>query len=423
LLGLALILAPSRRLSRPQLYISFGIIFVLGCWGIVLHEQLSPAPWFAAPHPLWAEAGQVLGVSLQPSVSIVRNEPFYAAGPCLAAVLALWVGVILGASRRIARWLLWVVAISGALYAFYGLVSALLQPDVLLFRERESFAGYVTGTFVNHNTAAAYFGCCTSIWLLLAGERARQSLPHKFSSQTSWSEVRALAHRRDILLLFAGFSLCLTALFMTGSRAGVVLSLAVLAAAATLYISLDWREHRGLSVLLTAISCIITSLYLVFGGTIDARFDALGFTDGGRSETYRATLRLIAGHPWFGSGLGTFSWAFPAYRSADASAWGIWNVAHSTPLELAADLGIPLTLVIGSAWIAILCILARGVFVRRRDAIIPLAGLSVALIGLSHSSVDFSFQVPGFAIVAMAVTGAGIAQAFPSQSPRDLQDL
>ena len=36
-------------------------------------------------------------------------------------------------------------------------------------------------------------------------------------------------------------------------------------------------------------------------------------------ETYKATLRLIADHPWFGTGEGTFAQAFPAYRSANVS--------------------------------------------------------------------------------------------------------
>ena len=56
---------------------------------------------------------------------------------------------------------------------------------------------------------------------------------------------------------------------------------------------------------------------------------------------------MIADHPWFGTGLGTFVWSFPAYRSANISLWGVWDLAHSTPLELAADLGLPLA---GSDW-------------------------------------------------------------------------
>ena len=53
-------------------------------------------------------------------------------------------------------------------------------------------------------------------------------------------------------------------------------------------------------------------------------FEMEGFVDQGRLETYRSTLRMIADHPWFGTGLGTFVWSFPAYRS-DVSMWGVWD--------------------------------------------------------------------------------------------------
>ena len=35
----------------------------------------------------------------------------------------------------------------------------------------------------------------------------------------------------------------------------------------------------------------------------------------GRLEAYRSSLRIIADYPWFGTGLGTFTAIFPAYRS------------------------------------------------------------------------------------------------------------
>jgi O-antigen ligase len=89
-------------------------------------------------------------------------------------------------------------------------------------------------------------------------------------------------------------------------------------------------------------------------------------------------------------------------------------MAHSTPLELMAELGIPLALLIGLGWIVILGVLIRGIRVRQRDTMVPLAALSVALIALLRSCVDFSLQISGFAIVAMAVIGAGLAQSFSS---------
>ena len=96
--------------------------------------------------------------------------------------------------------------------------------------------------------------------------------------------------------------------------------------------------------------------------------------------------------------------------------WGVWNLAHSTPLELASDLGLPLAGLIVLAWLIVLVVLMRGVCIRRNDLIVPAGALAVAILGLAHSLIDFSLQIPGYAIVVFALVGAGLAQSFPSNN-------
>ena len=184
----------------------------------------------------------------------------------------------------------------------------------------------------------------------------------------------------------------------------------------------------GLIALVLFIYSVLTStnpLYLVggliallvlqvLGGNVSGRFDVQGVSDEGRFETYRSTLKMIADHPWFGTGLGTFGWSFPAYRSANASMWSVWDRAHSTPLELASDLGLPLAGLIVLAWLIVLGVLIRGVRIRQRDLIVPVAALTVAILGLAHSLIDFSLQITGYSITVFALLGAGLAQSFPS---------
>ena len=64
-------------------------------------------------------------------------------------------------------------------------------------------------------------------------------------------------------------------------------------------------------------------LVQVLGGAVNRRFDTQNLSDEGRLDTYRATLHMIADHPWFGTGLGTFVWSFPAYRSGDFDERGL----------------------------------------------------------------------------------------------------
>jgi len=155
-------------------------------------------------------------------------------------------------------------------------------------------------------------------------------------------------------------------------------------------------------------------LLQVLGGNVSGRFDVQGLSGEGRFETYRSTLKMIADHPWFGTGLGTFVWSFPAYRSANISVLGVWDRAHSTPLELASDLGLPLAGLVVFVWLIVLGVLVRGVWSRRRDLIVPVAALAVAIVGLTHSMIDFSLQISGYSIVVFALVGAGLAQSFPS---------
>jgi hypothetical protein len=235
LLGIAAASASVRGLCKPQQALLLGVGFIVGCYGFILHEQLSDRPWIANPDPLWAETARLLDVELTTSVSIAKYEPFYSFGPPLAAMLALTLGLVVGSDRNRARQLLLVVGWSGAGYVFYGLVSALIDPAVILWRETQARGGNVTGTFVNRNTAATYFGSCSAIWLPIFSERIRQRLPEgplqwKHFSQHVLSET----HKNTVFAFLALF-VCFMALLMTGSRAGVTVSMLTLLAAFTVY--------------------------------------------------------------------------------------------------------------------------------------------------------------------------------------------
>jgi O-antigen ligase len=418
-LGLGLIIASPRGLRQEHLaLLGLAGIVVVG-YALVLHEQLATRPWIASPHPLWYEAAEALGTQIAPSVSIARNQPFLALGAPLANLLAAMCSFILCIDRERARHLLLVIAWSGAAYAFYGIAAYLIDPTFVLWREKIAYGDSLTSTFINRNTAAVYFGSCSVMWLLLLLQQLRRSLPQ---GPIYWRSVpRQLLSRmpRLMLLPIAMLILCLAAMLMTNSRAGVVISLMALVVAFTGFFYRDLPRRSGIAATLAIGGLVMLLLLQILGGNISGRFDAQGLSDEGRLETYRSTLRMIADHPWFGTGIGTFAWSFPAYRSAHVSMWGVWDRAHSTPLELASELGVPLTALIVLAWLIVLAILIRGVRLRRRDLIVPVGALAVAILGITHSVIDFSLQISGYAIPVFALLGAGLAQSFPSIKGRD----
>jgi len=414
ILGVSLVLASTRRLQRGHLLLLGGIAIIVLCFAFVLHEQLSDHPWIASFNPIWAKASDVLGKQLVPSVSVVRGEPLFALGHPLANILALVLGLIVGVDSDRARRGVRVMAWAGVGYAAYGFLAFAVDPGHILWREKTAYIGSLTATFINRNTAATYFGSCTVVWLVLLMGAIRRNLP---PGPVAWKMLpqRLLRKtRKDVLIYFVMLFVCLSALFMTGSRGGVLISLGTMILTFMIYFGRDMP--RGIGFLMALVVCAAVGILLlqIFGSNVGQRIDEGGLSDAGRLSAYRATLRMIADNPWFGTGLGTFASAFPAYRRSDISMMGVWDMGHSTPLELASEMGIPLAVIIAMAWLIALFVLILGLR-GHRSKTVPLSALAVSLIGLAHSFFDFSLQVAGYSIVVFALLGLGLSQAIRSR--------
>jgi len=418
LLGAGLIFASTRRLQRGHFLLLGGIAFIILSFGFVLHEQLSDHPWIAPFNPIWAKASEDLGKQLGPSVSIVRGEPFFALGHPLANILALALGIMVGVDSDRARRGVRVMAWAGVVYAAYGIFAFAFDPTEILWQEKTAYLGNLTATFINRNTAACYFGSCAVVWLILLMGAIRRNLPR---GPIEWKRVpRHLLRntRKDVLIRFVMLFVCLSAMFMTSSRGGVLVSLGMMIVTFMIYFGRDLPRRAGFAIALSA--CVVTSLLLlqVLGSNVGNRIGLQGLDDEGRLSIYRSTLSIIGDNPWFGTGLGTFEYAFPAYRSSDISMWGRWDIAHSTPLELASDIGIPLALLVAAAWVVAFVVLALGLRGPRSAMSVPLSAFAVSLIALLHSSFDFSLQIAGYSIVVFALLGLGLSQAVLSANDR-----
>jgi O-antigen ligase len=274
----------------------------------------------------------------------------------------------------------------------------------------------LTGTFINRNTAAVYFGVCAILWLLrlLRGISGPTFRVHRYQL----SGLIQSGGTNQVTLNFAAFTVLLSATFMTGSRAGSLLftsiSLGVLMWA-------FWRTGRSPWYALLGGAVLLVALMAIVGAGVAGRVAAEGLVDSARVSVYRSVLRLIADHPWWGTGLGTFPSIFPSYRPGDISSFGIWDRAHSTPLELAAEQGIPFALLVVVMVGLIFVRLMNGVRRRREGRIFPLCAIAALALAATHSLVDFSLQIPGLTIVVLGVVGVGLAQsADPEQGGRNV---
>lgn len=403
-LAIGLACAPLRSVTIRQGMLLAAIAVLALVIGAVVYVQGAPG-WGA--DPVWGEAARGLDQPLSSVPAVVARQPVFGAGNMACCLATVALGILVGADRHRARRILEVVGWSNACYAALGIVNVLVDPTVVLWRAREDYVGAVLGPFINRNSAAVYFACGSIVWAALLGELLLEA--------RSRQDTDLRDRKLDIATRCLGIAICLAATLMTESRAGAVLALLGLGVVGAtllwpLVATIPGRVRTGLSA-----AAGVVAVIAVFGGTTGQRFQSLGFADEGRFPVYRATLQLIAEHRWLGTGLGTFAWIYPTYRSPEPGMRNVWDKAHSTPLELAAEMGIPIAVLVSACALGALALLAYGVLTRRRDRVIPLVAAATFGIAALHSCVDFSLQIPGLAMVVMALLGAGLAQSFATE--------
>lgn len=360
------------------------------------------------PDPLWDRAAALLDLPLQPRASASQTGSIMALGNSLLLVMTFCRIVLLAADRRDAERLFRILAWAGLAYALFAVVSFALDPTTVLWRSKPAYLGNLTGTFINRNTAATFFGSLAVFWLLLLISEIRFG---RSSDLRASERLWLLAHGRDLkpVALFVGLLLCVAATAATGSRAGFVLTLAVLSVAGCLYARLTVARLRSHAWAWVAAAILIVLFVEMLGGSVARRVQMMGLDDQNRFEVYRASLDLIAQHPWLGIGLGNFAAVFPSVRPSTILIAGFWDRAHSTPLEIAIEMGLPFAGLAGLLWLWLGGKLIAG-SLRRRDPLV-IAGCAVGLLGTLHSLVDFSLQIPGYAVLFAAATGLGLACA------------
>jgi hypothetical protein len=134
-------------------------------------------------------------------------------------------------------------------------------------------------------------------------------------------------------------------------------------------------------------------------GLIDSRDPSTQY----RLLMWRDGLRLIRTHPWFGVGLNTIRDSWQQFDLAAYRVQGVRSHFHSTPIQFAVEMGIPVLL----AWLALMAAYARMLTQLVRQARAKqdpmLDGLSLGLVGatcglLANSLVQYNF---GDSVVVM----------------------
>ncbi len=402
-LALGLLVMPPSRAAPPM---TAPIWMVIAAFAVVLGVAVAqvmlfhlagsgPAAW-PTPFPF------------PTTVNVGATER--AIGPLLSSLLAFLLGVQLASTPARAWRLIGLAAVIAMLWTCLTLMLFAIDPRTLLWLPKRAYVDSLTGPFVNRNTAAVYFGIGLSCFIAIFRQHVRDIVrpPTLARAGAARSSAVSLAAAAGILVL-------VVAIMLTRSRAGILLALLSNAGLVAILClrseGLAFKAKRPAAFwVLALLSLAAAALALV------AMIDTLaqrGMGDGGRLSVYMACLKLISQQPIWGSGLGTFADVFPTVRPDELSSWGVWDRAHNTLLELAADVGLPAAGMTVLAAIVAFAALVKGITSRRRHYALPALGASIALLAGGHSLVDFSLQIPGLATMFFLILGACLAQAKP----------
>jgi hypothetical protein len=313
-----------------------------------------------------------------------------------------------------AIWLWRALAAFGAACAIFGVLQELLAPDQILFEPKRFYLGSLTASFINRNTAGTFFGLALLLNIGLTfhelrGIRIARFVKKSLNLDIGWPDKNA-----RVIVQALCCAICAVALFLTQSRgataATFVASYVALAAMTARPVTADkpderfakWRRWAALIGSLLA----LVSLFALFAGRSVQRFEEAGAEDT-RWCAFGSLLHAIHDNWALGAGFGAFQDVFPLYRdSGCAGIFGVWERAHNVFLEGWIGLGLifPVALAIGYA--ILLGVLLRGARRRRRLRFAPVIGLSALVLVSLHAMVDFSLQIPGFAVYFAVVLAA-----------------
>ncbi len=309
---------------------------------------------------------------------------------CAAAVSACGRGKIVALA----------LLLSAALQGLYGTLALAAGSETT--RNAASSLGLAgaTGTFVNKNHFAGFLAAALPCGLALAitiGRRRREArgLRERLLDSFGAEGSRTLLAGLLVAVGFAG-------LLLSFSRAGIAAGLVALVLTSLAAGRRGLRTRLAVILVLAALAAMpllqigADRLLASYGRAGEEIADA-----GGRGTVWRDTVSMFAAYPVVGSGFGTFSAAYPMFRSASVRYY--YDHAHNDPLQFLAEGG-----VVGAALLVLLLLplWKRAVFLLTGEGGALAAGFAAGLVAMAlHALVDFNFHIPSNAATGAILSG------------------
>ena len=274
----------------------------------------------------------------------------------------------------------------------------------LFFMADENAPQFLRGTIYNADHFSFYLELLFPLALGLLFARLHLFDP----GQSLKDKILHLADDRPLILLFLAPAILAGGIYLTGCRSGiVVLVLSVLFfAQMSFYLRVNFNARRHLRLVF-----ILGTLLAVFVGlqsTLE-KFLTGNYIEGGRIDYWANTLKMFTDFPLFGTGLGTFKYAYFLYGKET----GWVNHAHNEYVESLADLGFLAFVALFALLAVIVFSLLRMWIARRHPEVKPavLGVLTAVFAAFFHSFFDFSLRIPANAFLFLALLALGMKLA------------
>jgi O-antigen ligase len=287
-----------------------------------------------------------------------------------------------------------IVMLIGVAESLYGMFEFFSGHGQILNLEGEGMVSAVTGTFINRNYFAGYLLMVIplSIGYLFSREAARRNI------FMGWRHRLASLDGKTLLVGF-GVIVMILGLILSASRMGI--SSLLLSFTLLIFLFRDSQREKKFS----KTSVLIFSLALLWAlwiglDAVISRFFTTTEDFRFRWTIWANTLQIVRDFPLFGSGLGTFTYIFPMYRSLHIQ--GLATHAENDLLQLASEagligVGLLLILLFYLFFRAVLGI--RSLSHREPARYIAIGGLMGILALMFHSLVERNIQVPSNAFL------------------------
>lgn len=383
-LGLALVLhgvaaavgGRPKRVARPVVAACAGLL------AVAVWTALQAVPGLPGAHPVWTRLDGALASAPAGRWSRTPADAVPAVILLGACAAALWLGA--HSPARFRRLAPAAVAAAAGVCAIYALAVLWVGSEQVLWVEKRAYRGAATGTFINRNAFGAFMG--VGVMAVVAGVAARwRDGPRGW---VGWACVGGV--------IAAG-------LLASASRGAIAATVVSVGVVAVVIAARDGSRQAwalaggaGLAVLAAA------------GVALDDRVLAIPDALTQRARIYAVGADAVLDRPWLGHGAGSFDAVFRSARPPDLAF--VVTHAHSLYLGAAVAWGLPAAL----ALLAASTVLAAGcVRTARAGDALGLAGLGCCVLIAAHGLVDAAPRVPGVALPALWLMGAGCRPRAP----------